>query len=46
MKELKEWFVPWLLTARDYNTSILDRAWASPEMARLMLNEKDRKSVV
>ncbi len=39
MKALKEWFVPWLLEAREYNTSILDRAWASPEYGRLMLNE-------
>jgi histidinol-phosphate aminotransferase len=39
MKELKEWFVPWLLTSREYNTSILDKAWANPDYARLMLNE-------
>lgn len=39
MKELKEWFVPWLLTAREYNTSILDKAWANPDHGRLMLNE-------
>ncbi len=39
MKELKEWYVPWLLTAREYNTSILDKAWAHPEIGRLMLNE-------
>jgi histidinol-phosphate aminotransferase len=39
MKPLKDWFVPWLLTARDYNTSILDKAWANPEYGRLMLNE-------
>jgi histidinol-phosphate aminotransferase len=38
-KELKEWFVPWLMTAREYNTSILDKAWAQPDHARLMLNE-------
>lgn len=38
-KELNEWFVPWLSTARDYNTSILDHAWAHPEQARMMLNE-------
>ncbi|UCG08133.1 MAG: hypothetical protein JSV83_05650, partial [Desulfobacterales bacterium] len=38
-KELKDWFVPWLMTARDYNTSILDHAWAHPEHARMMLNE-------
>ncbi len=39
MKKLKEWFVPWLLTSREYNTSILDKAWANPDYARLMLNE-------
>ena len=39
MKELKEWFVPWLLTARQYTTEILDKAWANPDHARLMLNE-------
>ena len=38
-KELKDWFVPWLMTAREYNTGILDKAWAQPEYARLMLNE-------
>ncbi|MCK5204449.1 MAG: aminotransferase class I/II-fold pyridoxal phosphate-dependent enzyme, partial [Desulfobacterales bacterium] len=38
-KELKDWFVPWLMTAREYNTSILDKAWAQPDYARLMLNE-------
>jgi histidinol-phosphate aminotransferase len=39
MKELKEWFVPWLLKSREYDTSILDKAWANPDHARLMLNE-------
>jgi histidinol-phosphate aminotransferase len=39
MKELKEWFVPWLLTSRKYDTSVLDKAWANPDHARLMLNE-------
>jgi len=39
MKELKDWFVPWLLTSREYNTGILDKAWANPDHARLMLNE-------
>jgi hypothetical protein len=38
-KELNDWFVPWLSTAREYNTSILDHAWAHPEHARMMLNE-------
>jgi len=39
MKPLKEWFVPWLLSARRYDVSILDKAWANPDHARLMLNE-------
>jgi len=39
MKALKDWFVPWLATAREYNTSILDKAWATPDFGRLMLNE-------
>ncbi|MEE8415922.1 MAG: histidinol-phosphate transaminase [Desulfobacterales bacterium] len=39
MKELKEWFVPWLFTAREYDASILDKAWANPDYGRLMLNE-------
>ena len=39
MKEVKDYFVPWLKTAREYNTSILDKAWANPDHARLMLNE-------
>ena len=39
MKELKDWFVPWLMTSREYNTGILDKAWANPDHGRLMLNE-------
>ncbi len=39
MKELKDWFVPWLLTSREYNTAILDKAWAKPDYGRMMLNE-------
>ncbi|MFZ4438516.1 MAG: pyridoxal phosphate-dependent aminotransferase [Syntrophales bacterium] len=39
MKQLKDWFVPWLTTAREYNTAILDKAWANPDYGRLMLNE-------
>ena len=39
MKELKDWFVPWLFTSREYNVGILDKAWANPAYARLMLNE-------
>ena len=38
-KELKDWFVPWLSTAREYNVGILDQAWANPDHGRLMLNE-------
>ncbi len=38
-KALKDWFVPWLLSSREYNVSILDKAWAHPEKGRLMLNE-------
>jgi histidinol-phosphate aminotransferase len=38
-KELNDWYVPWLTTAREYKTDILDEAWAKPEYARLMLNE-------
>ena len=38
-KELKDWFVPWLFTSREYNVGILDKAWANPDHARLMLNE-------
>ncbi len=32
-------FVPWLETAPEYNTSILDKAWAHPDYGRMMLNE-------
>jgi histidinol-phosphate aminotransferase len=38
-KELKDWFTPWLMTSREYNVSILDKAWANPARGRLMLNE-------
>ena len=38
-KQLKDWFVPWLLTSREYNVGILDKAWANPAHGRLMLNE-------
>ena len=38
-KELKDWFVPWLLPSREYNVGILDKAWANPDHGRLMLNE-------
>ncbi len=38
-KELKDWIVPWLYTAREYNVGILDQAMENPDNARLMLNE-------
>ena len=38
-KELKDWIVPWLFTSREYNVSVLDKAWANPDIGRLMLNE-------
>ena len=38
-KDLKDWFVPWLFTSREYNVGILDKAMANPDYARLMLNE-------
>ena len=31
--------MPWLLPAPEYNTGILDKAWAHPECGRMMLNE-------
>lgn len=39
MTDIRDRFVPWLLTAPEYNTSILDKAWAQPECGRMMLNE-------
>ena len=38
-KDLKEWVVPWLYKAREYNVGILDKAMDNPDIARLMLNE-------
>ena len=38
-KDLKDWFVPWIFKAREYNVGILDKAMDHPEIARLMLNE-------
>jgi histidinol-phosphate aminotransferase len=38
-KDLKDWFVPWLFKAREYNVGILDKAMENPGIARLMLNE-------
>lgn len=39
MANIQDRFVPWLLPAPQYNTGILDEAWAHPECGRLMLNE-------
>ena len=39
MKPLKDWIVPWLYKAREYNVGILDTAMDNPQNARLMLNE-------
>ena len=39
MKPLKDYIVPWLYTAREYNVGILDTAMDNPQNARLMLNE-------
>ena len=39
MANIQDKFVPWLLPAPQYNTGILDKAWAQPECGRLMLNE-------
>jgi len=39
MTDIKDKMVPWLFTAPEYNTAILDKAWAQPECGRMMLNE-------
>ena len=39
MTDIKEKIVPWVFTAPEYNTAILDKAWAHPELGRMMLNE-------
>jgi histidinol-phosphate aminotransferase len=38
-KQVQDLMVPWLFTAPEYNTGILDKAWAQPEYGRMMLNE-------
>ncbi len=38
-KQVRDLVVPWVWTAPEYNTGILDKAWAQPEMGRMMLNE-------
>jgi len=39
MADIKDKIVPYVWTAPEYNTGILDKAWAQPEMGRMMLNE-------
>ena len=39
MAGVKDKIVPWVWTAPEYNTGILDKAWAQPECGRMMLNE-------
>ncbi|RPI30763.1 MAG: histidinol-phosphate aminotransferase family protein [Actinomycetota bacterium] len=39
MTDIKEQIVPWVFTAPEYNTAILDKAWAQPDCGRMMLNE-------
>ena len=38
-KQVRDLIAPWVWTAPEYNTGILDKAWAQPEMGRMMLNE-------
>jgi histidinol-phosphate aminotransferase len=38
-KQVQDLMVPWLFTAPEYNTGILDKAWAQPDYGRMMLNE-------
>ncbi len=39
MSKNSDYFVPWLEDSPVYDVDILDKAWAHPEIARLMLNE-------
>ena len=39
MTDINEKIAPYVWTAPEYNTGILDKAWAQPEMGRMMLNE-------
>lgn len=39
MTDIKDKIMPWVWTAPEYNTGILDKAWAHPELGRMMLNE-------
>jgi len=38
-KKVSDYFVPWLMDAKEYSLKDLDSAWADPSIARLMLNE-------
>ena len=42
-KDLKDWFVPWLFKAREYNVGILEKAMDNPGIARLMPMQGMRK---
>jgi histidinol-phosphate aminotransferase len=42
MTDIKDMVNPWVWTAPEYNTGILDTAWAHPEMGRMMLNENPK----
>ena len=39
MTDMKDLINPYVWTAPEYNTSVLDKAWAHPELGRMMLNE-------
>jgi histidinol-phosphate aminotransferase len=39
MADIKDTINPYVWTAPEYNTGILDKAWAQPECGRMMLNE-------
>ena len=39
MTDIKDKINPYIWTAPEYNTAVLDKAWAHPELGRMMLNE-------
>ena len=39
MTDIKDKINPYIWTAPEYNTGVLDMAWAHPELGRMMLNE-------
>jgi histidinol-phosphate aminotransferase len=39
MTDIKDLINPYVWTAPEYNTAVLDKAWAHPELGRMMLNE-------